>query len=276
MSEVEALTGDLLSFACPALINMANRPTRLRDSLRELSIATGRPVTVDEVHLIRPRRFDDAGGFASPGFRSNLDAHLRAATWARDAGHERVLIMEDDLSFRPDLTRVWPALAAELLVRPWHLASLGYLDSWGEAPTAPDHLAAGTAGGEGDRRPAGWARFEGKVNGAHAYLVHARALDEWVTHLATIATGRPGDDLLGPIPSDGAINTFTWVDDSRTRLVAVPNMVGTRPTRSDITPGRLDRVPVIGPTVELLRRWRRHRHGAAVTNFGAPGGDSAH
>ncbi len=252
---------DLLSFAHPILINMANRPGRLQDSLYELRSATAQLVTADrDVHLIRPRRFTDAGGFASRGFRSNLDAHLQAATWARDSSMERVLVLEDDLSFGRRWHRYGSALLAALTERPWHIASLGYLDEWGEAPLAPDPV-------DGIEPTVGWARFTGKVNGAHAYFVHRSGLDAWIAHLQAVAVGRPGDDLRGPMPSDGALNTFAWVDRAHIRLLAVPNLVGTRPTRSDISPTIVDRLPLVGSGVEYLRRRRRRRHGSAVTNF---------
>ena len=110
-------------------------------------------------------------------------------------------------------------------------------------------------------------RFSEQVNGAHAYLVHHSAYDSWIRHLEAVADGTPGDDLQGPIPSDGAINTFCWVNPDAIRLVAVPNLAGTRPTRSDITPSAIDRVPMLSDLAERLRAWRRRRHGSKVANY---------
>lgn len=245
---------DIVSFAKPILINMEDRPERLKDSLLELSDAARRPVTADDLQLIRPREFTESGGFASTGFRSNLDAHLRAARWARAARFERVLVMEDDLSFGP----MWPihgaALLDRLADRRWHLANLGYLDVWNRAPEFDPVTGPG------------WLEFTGQVHGAHAYFIHRSGLDAWIAHLEAVAAGTPGDDLQGPMPSDGAINTFPWVNTETVRLLALPNMVGTRPTRSDITPGMVDRLPLLGDLVEHLRAVRR-RHGPKVTNF---------
>jgi hypothetical protein len=260
-SNDEALSDDanLLSFARPVLINMLNRPERLRDSLEELAAVVGRPVSVDQdVHLIRPRQFDDAGGFANQGFRSNLDAHLQAARWARDNDVERLLVLEDDIAFAPAWAQHGDALLAQLGERDWHLASLGYLDVWNAAP-GPEALDGGASGG--------WVRFTEQVNGAHAYLVNSTAFDSWIRHLEAVAEGTPGDDLQGPIPSDGAINTFCWVNPDAIRLVAVPNLAGTRPTRSDITPSTIDRVPMLSDLAERVRSWRRRRHGSKVANY---------
>lgn len=246
---------DLVSFAKPILINMENRPERLRDSMAELSDAVGRPLNVGaEVELIRPKIFDDAAGFTNAGFRSNFDAHLRAAYWARDTDADRVLVLEDDLSFGPG----WPIHGVELLERleteNWQLASLGYLDAWGEAPKV-----------ESDVRPH-WVHFTGRVNGAHSYFLHRSGIEAWIEHLEAVVSGTPGDQLQGPMASDGAINTFAWVNPHVVRLLAVPNMVGTRPTRSDITPAPVDRLPVLGGLAEQLRSLRR-RYGAKATNF---------
>ena len=63
------------------------------------------------------------------------------------------------------------------------------------------------------------------------------------------------------------MNTFSWVDADVIRLLVVPNMVGTRPTKSDITPSQVDRLPVIGDAAERLRAWRRRRYGSTVANY---------
>jgi hypothetical protein len=264
---------DLLAFAHPILINLPDRPERLADSLGELSAATGRPVEAGrDVHLVRPVRFEDRAGFTRVGYRSNTHAHLQAAEWARASGRERVLVLEDDLAFGTSWSQ-WGAILLERLVeRSWHLASLGYRDDWGEAPTLPDGEGGrGGVDGMGGRVPmagsVGWARFAGRVNGAHAYLLHASALDEWIDHLRTILDGTPGDGLRGPMASDGAINTFVWVDPRRIRLLALPVLVGTRPTRSDIAPQLVDRLPVVGNGAEALRRWYRARRPEASINY---------
>ncbi|MEM9565179.1 MAG: hypothetical protein AAGA93_21330 [Actinomycetota bacterium] len=254
---------DLVSFAHPVLINLPEREDRLVDSLAELSIAAGRPVAVgDDVHLIRPERFSDAAGFANPGYRSNTHAHLQAATWAKERGLERVLVLEDDLAFGPAWSMWGSRLVEALATGSWDLANLGYLDVWNEAPTVPDEPIIGGGGTGVD--PAGWARFAGKVNGAHAYLLAESILDDWIAHLEAVLAGRPGDDLRGPMASDGAINTFFWVHSDRVRLLAVPNLVGTRPTRSDIDPGRIDRLPMVRSVVESARRWNRRRGRRAI------------
>ena len=247
---------DLIEFASLALINMANRPERLQESLSELGAVAGREVQAGvDVHLIRPKQFDDAGGFTNPAFRSNLDAHLQAARWAKETGADRVLVLEDDVSFGSDWLRHGPRLLTELAGREWHMANIGYLDVWNEAAQAGADSAAG------------WVRFTGRVNGAHAYLINHTGYDRWNEHLEVIATGTTGDDLRGPMSSDGAMNTFSWVDADVIRLLAVPNMVGTRPTKSDITPSQVDRFPVIGDAAERLRAWRRRRYGSTVANY---------
>lgn len=257
---------DLASFARPIVINLPERTGRLADALTELSGASGRPVEVgDDVEVIHPARFTEPGGFANPAYRSNLDAHLRAACLARALGREQVLVVEDDLAFNP-LWSTWGAgLLASLADQPWQIANLGYLDEWGEAPTEPDQALPGSLAVNLDG--IGLARFTGRINGSHAYLLHHSVLDAWIDHLTTILHGEPGDDLRGPMSSDGAINTYFWIHHEQVRLVATPNLVGTRPTRSDITPGRLDRLPLVGDAVEVARRLNRRRQRASVINY---------
>jgi hypothetical protein len=236
--------GNLLDFAAPVLINMADRPRRLRDSLTELARAAQRPkLTADDVDIIRPTVFDDPAGFTNTAFRSNFDAHLRIARWALASDHERVLVLEDDIAFHPQWQVLGPPMLTELLDQPWHLATLGYQNVYHEAPQA-----AGP-----DEAPS-WVRFSQRVDGAHAYLLHRDGLASWVEHLSAIWEGEPGDPVRGPMASDGAINTFTWADPSRIRLLAVPNLVGTRPTRSDITPSPYDRLPLVRTLAEETRR----------------------
>lgn len=257
---------DLVSYAHPILINMVDRPERLADTLDELSIVAGRPIAAGrDVQLIRPVRLNeaDAGGFAKAGYRSNLDAHLEAARWARSSGQERVVVLEDDVAFNPAWSRWGPALLAQLDARSWDLASLGFLDEWGEAPVTPDEAVEGSVAPEAPGG-VGWARFAGRTNGAHAYLLQRSVLDDWIDHLTTVLDGEPGDDLRGPMPSDGAINTFFWIEPDRIRLVATPNMAGTRKTRSDIDPGLVDRIPLLGSVAEVGRRWYRRRGRGAI------------
>lgn len=258
---------DLASFAHPVLINLPERPERLADSLDELSTAAGRPMVAgDDVHLVRPVRFDDPGGFLNAGYRSNTHAHLQAATWAREQDKERILVLEDDLAFSPAFAAWGPRLIEALAEETWQLANLGYLDLWSEAPARPDEPLAGTVS-PSLPAGAGWARFAGRVNGAHAYFLHRSAYDVWIDHLETVLVGEPGDDLRGPMASDGAINTLFWIRPELVRLVAVPNLVGTRPTRSDIDPSPVDRLPVLGSLAEVARRWVRRRRREQAINY---------
>jgi len=60
------------------LINLEHRTDRLKDSIEALASGMGRSVD-DNVYILRPRKFEEAGGFINAGYRSCLDSHLRAA-----------------------------------------------------------------------------------------------------------------------------------------------------------------------------------------------------
>ena len=233
---------DIATIADIALINLPERTDRLDHALSELARCAGRLLEPGrDLRLIRPQRFDDAGGFLNPGYRSCLMAHLEAAESAGTETDRLLLVLEDDVTFEPRWPELQHRALAHLAEQPWHLANIGY-----EGPPVeePD--------GNGMR----WARFRGEVIGAQAYLVHPGFLPTWIAHLRAIATGSPGDDLRGPMGPDGALNTITWCDPSVVRMMAVPSMAGQRSFRSDITPSRYDRIPLARPALQALRSAR--------------------
>lgn len=236
----------MLKYAKPVLINMPERTDRLRDSLRELSWASGRPVTEDDIYLLTPPQFDDAAGFINAGYRSCLHAHLEAAKWGLANGVERLLVFEDDIQFAPDWRTTGVAALEQLEAEPWDLATLGYLPNLG----GPEQLGTFE-----------WQRFDGEVIGSHAYVVNGPFLPRWIQHLEAISTGKPGDELTGPISPDGAFNTIVWVDPNIKRFLANPSLVDQRPSHSDINLSRVDKMTALSLPVRLLRRLQnRLRH----------------
>jgi hypothetical protein len=223
------------------LINMPDRTDRLKVAMRELSRLADREMQVGEdVDLIVPRRFDDAGGFINAAYRSCLDSHLQAARHGLASGDDWVLVFEDDFTF----DRRWLTIEHEALSylrdNEWDLASLGYI----RAELRPSSPGVAFE----------WQRFSGELAGSHAYLLHQRFLPTWIDHLEAIAVGQPGDDLQGPMAPDGATNTITWRKPEVVRLVAAPCMFSDRPSRSDLMPSRLDRTPVLRHGIGVLRQ----------------------
>lgn len=121
-------TDELLAYASTVLINLPTRHDRLRDSMDELRRLAVREIAIgSEIEIIRPRRFEQEGGFASTAHRSRLDAHLQAALWARGRGVERLLVLEDDFRFDPRWSDLGPRMLAELHETDWDIANLGFI-----------------------------------------------------------------------------------------------------------------------------------------------------
>jgi hypothetical protein len=173
--------------------------------------------------------------------RSCVAAH-RTALDAAPAG-VAVLVLEDDITPREPWWSVGQPLLDVLFTddSSWDMVTLG----WESASPIPAELGQGRVG---------LVRYTGVTVGAHAYLIHPRFRDRWQRHLDAILSGREGDSLTGPMAPDGAANTITWVEPDMVRLIAVRSMIGQRRSRSDISPGRFDRVPGVRWAVEAARQ----------------------
>jgi hypothetical protein len=59
---------------------------------------------------------------------------------------------------------------------------------------------------------------------------------------------------------DGAYNTFRRANPDVPAFIATPVCSDERPSRSDVTPGRLDRLPFLRPLVQVARSTKRLLH----------------
>jgi hypothetical protein len=259
----------LVDTAFTVLINLPRRTDRFRATMRELDRVTGRRLHVGEdLELLRPPTFDEAAGFINPAYRSCLHAHLEAARLGQASGADRVLVLEDDVTFHPAWDHLESRALAELAGTDWDIANLGWESATEPADLDSPHVPLVDDAGEGADRSAEnragragagddvWQRFRGELIGSHAYLLTGRFLPTWIAHLEAIAHGVPGDDLRGPMAPDGALNTITWVDTSVVRLRAVPSLAGQRPSRSDVNTRWIDRVPLARAGATTLRSAR--------------------
>ena len=107
------------------IINLASRVDRRREMQRTLSRAGCDPdgPRVSWFPAIDPRT---AVGFERPGTRGCFLSHLAALNLARNAGHRRVLILEDDCDFAPDFRDRQEEVAGWLASTPWGIAYLGH------------------------------------------------------------------------------------------------------------------------------------------------------
>ena len=86
---------------------------------------------------------------------------------------------------------------------------------------------------------------------AHFYAVHRRAMPSLIDHLEDVLNGRQGRDFIA-MPFDGALNHYRKLS-RQIAFLANPKLGWQRPSRSDIAPGRLDRIPLLWPFLEKVR-----------------------
>jgi glycosyl transferase family 25 len=218
------------------IVNLPNRTDRLREMTAELAkvdIALASE-TVEVFPAIRP---ESPGPFKSIGARGAFLSHLSILKKARDQGLRKVLIMEDDLEFRPDFLQYESVLIDELSTQNWDIAHFGYCSS--ENPLTFDLPILNS--------------FAGEIRGAQFYAVGGQALDELITFLETLLARPDGHPEGGPMPVDGAFNVYKWQYPHRVRLIAVPSFGGQRSSRSDITPKWFDSVPGVSTLAKTLR-----------------------
>jgi glycosyl transferase family 25 len=225
------------------LLNLASRPDRLRASVRELEAMFGADLVAAKVTVFAAQRPDDSGRFANVGTRGCFESHLAVLRTADAAGHRRIAVIEDDVHFTSGAAAQIGPLTDALAESEWGYAHLGYHDPFAAVPAPVDDTAH-------------WLAFSGEIQGAQLLCVDRSVLRRLIEHLETCADGVLGDDLRGPMPVDGAYNTFRWLNEDVVRLVASPSVAGQRSSRSDITPGRFDRHRVLGPLMSIARAQR--------------------
>ena len=107
------------------ILNLPNRSDRRAELRRDLMRIGWDPddARITWFPAIDPRT---AVGFSSPGMRGCFLSHTAALNLARNAGHHRVLVLEDDCDFAPDFLERQAQLANWLASCVWGIAYLGH------------------------------------------------------------------------------------------------------------------------------------------------------
>jgi glycosyl transferase family 25 len=182
------------------------------------------------------RRFDDAAGFLTPAWRGCFDSHLSCLE--RGLGKKSVLVMEDDIAVSRAANRLVPSLDFE-----WDILFFGYDD---ESPVATERT-----------QKVEFVRKQKEMTGAHFYAVNGRTLPRLIEHFRRNADTVPPDPLYGPMLPDGALNTFQRYNPELKFLLAAPKLGWQRPSRSDITPRKFDRIPGLRSILSSMRSLRQ-------------------
>jgi len=223
------------------IINLPSRTDRREEMTRELTRVGIDPAAPDIVFFdaVRPA---DAGGFPSIGTRGCFMSHLGVLKAARDAGHGRILILEDDLNFNRDFRQDYATVEPLLHDSPWGMAYLGYL-----ALTPPVHskerlftLAPSTT-----------------VSATHMLAFDAGIIPALIAYLEAMLARPAGHPEGGPMHVDGAYSWFRRAHPDVRTVLCIPELGYQRPSRTDIHELKwFDKTPVVRDVVALIRRSR--------------------
>jgi hypothetical protein len=236
---------DLLAlFDSVMIVNCADRADR-RQAMREMLRQAGWDPDGPKMTWFAAVDPKTAAGFGTPGERGCFLSHLVILNMARNAGHQRVLILEDDCHFDADFRERQAEIAGWLASTPWGVAYLGHI----EPVSGPPGLAP-------------WPPDAG-VRLSHCYAVSGEALARLPGFLEALTRRPPGSPEGGPMTLDGALCWFRRHNPDVPTVLVAPSLAHQRSSRSDISPRWFDRVPVLRDAIENVRGWRRRRARAA-------------
>ncbi|WP_347270790.1 hypothetical protein [Rhizorhabdus histidinilytica] len=249
MTRIAAATAERLfrSFDRLYVVNLPDRADRRQAMAGELArLGTG--FDDPRVRLFAAVRPSDAGPFRSVGARGAFLSQLGVLREAREQGHRRILMLEDDCDFVRTISRRLPPLLDRLDAEGFGLFYGGHL-----LPEPP----GGTHPADGPLLRADPALT---IRLAHCLGFGPAAIDGLPGFLDAML-GRPaGSSDGGPMDVDGAYNWFRRARPDLATWLAVPPVAHQRPSRTDISaPGTLDRLPV--PLVRFVRGARRRLNG---------------
>ena len=225
------------------IVNLVDRTDRRREIAAQLARvgATDDPTT----SFFAARRPSDSGDFPSLGARGCFESHLAIVRQALADGVERLLIIEDDFDFAPDIDRHGPQVMAALAKASWDVFyGAPILDAGADRDVTADF--------------SGLADLPSNLSILTTSCVGFRrtALTLLEPFLAAMLNRPAGSPDYGPMHVDGAYSVFRQQHPQLRTLVCKPALGAQRASRSDITPNRfiLDRFTFTRPLANRLRR----------------------
>lgn len=222
-------------FGAALVINLADRTDRRKSAEREFN-----KVGWTDYEFFPACRFDDPAGFESPAWRGCFYSHLECLRLADKRGLESILIFEDDIALSSSILRLTPTIIEAVGNLDWDFLYFGHEKS-GEIARA----SAKTDSVMFERR--------NEIETAHFYAVNKRVIPRLIAHFERNATTIPGDHEFRPMLPDGAYNTFRRYNKDVITYVANPKLGWQRPSRSDISPRRLDDINALRPLISIAR-----------------------
>ncbi len=221
------------------IINLPARTDRRREMVEQLGLAGFDPQDprIQFFEAVRPA---EPAGFPTIGTRGCFLSHLGVLSSALAAGHQRILVLEDDANFVKGFADAFGKLTGQLAQRDWGIAYLGALDiqppfDAGEPLTA---LPSTTA-----------------VMGTHMFAIQGTAVADALHYFEAMLKRPPGDPEGGPMHVDGAYSWFRRSRPEITTMLCSPALGYQRPSRTDVHATKwFDRMPVVRDVVGVLRR----------------------
>ena len=184
------------------------------------------------------------GPFRSVGAHGCYRSHLGVLRAALTAGHDRILVVEDDCNLADAFAELATPVLDALAARDWSHGRLGQY-------AVP-----------GDGREPGVQRIEPGACPATTHLCAWRggAIREVADFLDLLLTREPGAAGHGPQPVDGAFGAFFAGRPDLRAFYAVPTLAVQRSSRSDIAPPKwFDAVPALRGLVGVARSLRNRK-----------------
>jgi hypothetical protein len=222
-------------FAAVFVINLVDRSDRRRDMEAELKRAG---IKATFFNATRPT---ELGDWPSLGAKGVFLSHYSILKIALETGLSNVLVLEDDVDFSANVAEMESQLLRELGDQPWGFLYPGHVEKIA-APKRP-----GTQ----------LVEWHSGLLTTHFYAVNGSVLPRLVQFLEQAKSRPNGHPLGGPQFIDGAYSMFRAQNPDVRTLIAWPVLGSQRSSRSDITPSRIDSLPLVRETIDGVRRLRR-------------------
>ncbi len=240
------------------IINLPERIDRRREMETELKAAGINPQS-DSVEFFPAIKPTDKLAFPSIGVLGCYLSHLEILRTAKKKNLKNVLIMEDDLAIPKKFTDLEEKLVNDLSQTDWDIVFIGHLPyhSLGESKYSEQNPQTSMESS---------SSLLGKIiyppRGTHFYAVNQKAYDKIIRFLEELLEKRSQsfyiekDNLISDLDGafiDTAYYILSYQNTDLNCLLTYPSLGGQRSSSSDISPGRLDKVFLVGSLLNSLR-----------------------
>ena len=218
------------------VLNLASRLDRRAEMSQEIARLGWPESQISWYPAIDPRT---PAGFINGGVRGCFLSHLAALNLAHNAGYQTILMLEDDCAFSPNFKAMAAMAVADTT---WGICYMGHIE---KVQAAPGSFVE-------------WPAELG-VSLTHCYAVREPVLPLLCRYLEAMLLRPPGSRNGGPMAANGALAWFRRAHPEVRTLMASPSVAGQRPSRSDLSPHLVDRIPVVRHAAGVFRSWRRRK-----------------